>query len=137
MPATATATAAGTPPRAASPGPLPSRSMSSASGSTANMPALRSLSTVSSTLDMGLTSPAPWTPAGGPPSRTIIPRSHERMTRAIFPRTGEPVANAAAVHALLYYVDSHPNKLVKIGAYLERRLAKDLNRRNFVYGPPR
>ncbi|KAJ2485052.1 plasma membrane localization protein [Coemansia sp. RSA 2320] len=57
---------------------------------------------------------------------------HASLIERCFPpeKSGETVPNSNELSYLIYYVQSKPAKLTKVGAYLSKRIAKDVQRRH-------
>jgi hypothetical protein len=54
---------------------------------------------------------------------------NQRKVNECYPRgTGETGAAAGKISALTYYINANPVKLLKVSAYLERKVPKDLTR---------
>lgn len=56
-------------------------------------------------------------------------KKHERKVLECYPRgTGEEGVSGGKLSALTYYINAKPAKLLKVSAFLERKVSKDLTR---------
>lgn len=54
---------------------------------------------------------------------------HQRKVNECYPQgTGETGAASGKISALCYYINAKPAKLLKVSAYLERKVPRDLAR---------
>ncbi len=61
---------------------------------------------------------------------------HQRKVNECYPvNTGESGAAGGKISALTYYINAKPAKLLKVSAYLERKVQRDLARESAQYAP--
>lgn len=59
---------------------------------------------------------------------------HQRKVNECYPvRAGEEGAVPGKISVLVYYINSRPEKLLKVSAYLERKVKKDVLRERTGY----